>query len=65
MASQPPKITTSVIDVTDEEKKLDLAGSTVSDPVSATAVPFDQGATKRLLRKLDLHLLPWLALIYL
>jgi len=64
MASQPPTVTT--LDVTDEEKKLGRAGSTVSDPVSATpAAPFDQGATRRLLRKLDLHLLPWLALIYL
>ena len=27
--------------------------------------PFDRAATKKLLRKLDIHLIPWLALIYL
>jgi hypothetical protein len=66
MASQPPKITASSIDVVDassQEKKIDLVQSTPSDAVSS--VPFDQVATKRLLRKLDIHLIPFLALIYL
>ena len=29
------------------------------------AVPFDEAATKKLLRKLDLHLMPFLCIIYL
>ncbi len=29
------------------------------------AVPFDQQATKNLLRKLDVHIVPFLALLYL
>ena len=67
MSSQPPNITASNIDVADasldQEKNIDFAQSTASDAVSS--VPFDQVATKRLLRKLDLRLIPFLALIYL
>jgi hypothetical protein len=31
----------------------------------AAAAPYDQKATKRLLRKMDLYLIPFLALLYL
>ena len=73
MASQEPKITTSSIDVadasSDPEKNIALVHSTASEAVSkvpsAPSVPFDVAATKKLLRKLDLHLIPFLALIYL
>ncbi|TQS37032.1 hypothetical protein Golomagni_02506 [Golovinomyces magnicellulatus] len=46
------------------EKNTDSSESTVTD-TSSLATPFDSLATKRLLRKLDLHLIPFLALLYL
>lgn len=68
MTSQPPKITTSSIDVadasSDQEKNIHPVGSTSSDPAS-NVVPFNEVATKKLLRKLDVHLIPFLALMYL
>jgi len=42
-----------------------LADNEDSIASSENAIPFDEGATKRLLRKLDLHLVPFLALLYL
>ena len=45
------------------EKNPDLTSSNDSRPVSAA--PFNEADTKKLLRKLDLHLIPFLALIYL
>jgi len=67
MTSQPSRITASNVDAadasSDQEKKIDLVQSTASDAVSS--VPFGEAATKKLLRKLDLHLIPFLALIYL
>lgn len=36
-----------------------------ADEVASVHVAFDQAATKKLLRKLDLHLIPFLAFIYL
>ncbi|KAK0118349.1 hypothetical protein ONS95_012638 [Cadophora gregata] len=45
------------------EKNTDLTSSNDSRPVSAA--PFNEADTKKLLRKLDLHLIPFLALIYL
>ncbi|TVY38907.1 putative transporter [Lachnellula occidentalis] len=72
MASQGLKITTSSIDVADVdacEKGIALVHSTTSEAVSgvpsAPSVPFDEAATKILLQKLDLRLIPFLALIYL
>ncbi|TVY16389.1 putative transporter protein [Lachnellula arida] len=72
MPSQDPKITTSSIDVADadaSEKGIALVHSTTSEAVSGvpnvSSIPFDEAATKRLLRKLDLRLIPFLALIYL
>ncbi|TVY23280.1 putative transporter [Lachnellula hyalina] len=72
MASQELKIITSSIDVADvdaAEKGIVLVHSTTSEAKSgmpdAPSAPFDEAATKRLLRKLDLRLIPFLALIYL
>jgi hypothetical protein len=45
------------------EKNTELTGSTVT--ASAAQAPFDPAARKKLLRKLDRHLIPFLALIYL
>jgi hypothetical protein len=45
------------------EKSTELTGSTVA--ASAVQAPFDPTARKKLLRKLDRHLIPFLALIYL
>jgi hypothetical protein len=45
------------------EKNTELTGSTVA--ASAVQAPFDPAARKKLLRKLDRHLIPFLALIYL
>jgi hypothetical protein len=45
------------------EKNTELTGSTVA--ASAVQAPFDPVARKKLLRKLDRHLIPFLALIYL
>jgi hypothetical protein len=48
------------------EKNKDLSGSTSTDPTTLSApAPFDQAATKKLLRKLDLNLIPFLAFLYL
>ena len=44
------------------EKNKSVAASSTDTPQSQ---PFDQAATKRLLRKLDWHLIPFLTLIYL
>jgi hypothetical protein len=45
------------------EKNKSVAASSSTD--TPQSQPFDQAATKRLLRKLDWHLIPFLALIYL
>jgi hypothetical protein len=45
------------------EKNKSVAASSSTD--TPQSHPFDQAATKRLLRKLDWHLIPFLALIYL
>lgn len=47
-----------------QEKNTDLTGSTVTDQ-STLVAPFDHAATQRLLRKLDINLIPFLALLYL
>ncbi|EKD15411.1 high-affinity nicotinic acid transporter [Drepanopeziza brunnea f. sp. 'multigermtubi' MB_m1] len=55
------------IDATDtahREKNIDTTGSEESDPITHTN-SFNDVDTKKLLRKLDLHLIPFLALIYL
>lgn len=72
MPSQEPKTTTSSINVADadaSEKGITLIHSTTSEAVSGvpdvSSIPFDEAATKRLLRKLDLRLIPFLALLYL
>jgi hypothetical protein len=44
------------------ENNKSVATSSTDIPQS---LPFDHAATKRLLRKLDYHLIPFLALIYL
>lgn len=49
-----------------DEKSHDFSNSSDSDHASTPIAPtFDKLATKKLLRKLDLHLIPFLALIYL
>lgn len=50
--------------ITYQEKNSDLTGSTVTNR-STLVTPFDHAATQRLLRKLDIHLIPFLALLYL
>ncbi len=47
------------------EKNSDLTDSTANISIVAVPAPFDHAATKKLLRKLDLHLIPFLALVYL
>jgi hypothetical protein len=42
-----------------------LADNETSIASTENAIPFDEKATKSLLRKLDLHLVPFLALLYL
>jgi hypothetical protein len=46
-----------------QEKNHEIRESTGSDV--SLSMPFNDAATKRLLRKLDLHLIPFLAVIYL
>jgi hypothetical protein len=46
-----------------QEKNDDLTDASATP--QSLALPFDGPGTKRLLRKLDLHLIPFLALIYL
>jgi hypothetical protein len=69
MALNPPKNTPPNLDLSQakyQEKNKDLSGSTPTDPTTLSApVPFSQAATKKLLRKLDLNLIPFLALLYL
>lgn len=63
-SANPP--TLADLDLTNpayREKNSNLTASTDSRPVSAA--PFNEAETKKLLRKLDLHLIPFLALIYL
>lgn len=55
--------TINVAEASDQEKHTDLIGSDASYTV--TSPQFDNAATKRLLRKLDRHLIPILALMYL
>ncbi|CCU77017.1 MFS nicotinic acid transporter Tna1 [Blumeria hordei DH14] len=45
------------------EKNCELTGATAIESISPTI--FDQKATQKLLRKLDLHLVPFLAVLYL
>jgi hypothetical protein len=47
-----------------EDKELGSLTSTEGTTVSAP-LPFTEAATKKLLRKLDFHLIPFLALLYL
>jgi hypothetical protein len=69
MALNPLKNTPPNLDLSQakyQEKNKDLSGSTSTDPTTLSApVPFSQAATKKLLRKLDLNLIPFLALLYL
>jgi len=71
MASNLPETTLPGLDLSQahyREKNKDLTGSASTDPPSlqgATALPFNPAATKKLLRKLDLNLIPFLALLYL
>ena len=51
-------------------RKSSVTSHVLADPEDKTisfddAIPFDQQATKNLLRKLDFHLVPFLALLYL
>lgn len=51
-------------------KKLSMTSHVLAIPEDKAvsldeAVPFDPQATKKLLRKLDVHLVPFLALLYL
>lgn len=54
----------NLTNATYQEKNTDLTGSTErgAPPIPA---PFSEAETKKLLLKLDLHLIPFLALIYL
>ncbi len=66
MASKSPKNPPADLDLTKatyREKNTDLTGST--EDGAATPIPFTVAETKKLLLKLDLHLIPFLALIYL
>jgi hypothetical protein len=48
------------------EKEKELSSSTSTEPMNlSTPTPFTATAEKKLLRKLDLHLIPFLALLYL
>lgn len=48
------------------EKNNGESSSTTTEPTTLSApTPFTDAATKKLLRKLDLHLIPFLALLYL
>jgi hypothetical protein len=61
-----PAIHTDKIDLRSgsyREKSQRLAASSSTD--TPQAEPFDEVATKRLLRKIDWHLIPFAALIYL
>lgn len=42
-----------------------VADQRAASPIYDEAPPFDEKSTKRLLRKLDYHLVPFLALLYL
>ncbi len=47
-------------------EKKDPTGTSTGDVVAGISFDgFDEAATKRLIRKLDLHLIPFMALIYL
>lgn len=48
-----------------EKTETDLYEANSSDGVESPIMGYDQKATKRLLRKIDLHLIPFLALLYL
>lgn len=43
----------------------DGASTPISGDISSTAAGFDQVSTKKLLRKLDWHIVPFLSLLYL
>ncbi|PMD64284.1 MFS general substrate transporter [Hyaloscypha bicolor E] len=68
MASNQPRNTPTDSDLSQakyiEDKELGSLTSTEGTTVS-TPLPFTEAATKKLLRKLDLHLIPFLALLYL
>jgi hypothetical protein len=52
--------------VKNNEKAKGESSSTSTEPTTASApVPFTDAETKKLLRKLDFHLIPFLALLYL
>lgn len=70
MASTPPETALPDLGLSQSQyrEKKDLTGSASTDPPSlqvATPLPFNPAATKKLLRKLDLNLIPFLALLYL
>jgi len=48
-----------------EKADADFYEGNSSDGIEATTLGFDPKSTKRLLRKIDLHLIPFLALLYL
>jgi hypothetical protein len=68
MASNQPRNAPTDSDLSQakyiEDKELGSLISTEGTTVS-TPLPFTEAATKKLLRKLDLHLIPFLALLYL
>jgi hypothetical protein len=70
MASNPPKSSHPDLDLSEakyQEKNKDVSGSSSTDPPTlqvAGPLPFNPAATKKLLRKLDLNLIPFLALLY-
>jgi hypothetical protein len=64
MASKSPKQIPTSLDQIKKEETAD-GPDHLADEASSVHVAFDQVATKKLLRKLDLHLIPFLAFIYL
>jgi hypothetical protein len=68
MASNQPRNTPTDSDLSQakyiEDKELGSLTSSEGTTVS-TPLPFTEAGTKKLLRKLDLHLIPFLVLLYL
>jgi hypothetical protein len=69
MAPNQPKHTLSDLGISQvkyNEKIKDESTSTLTEPTTLPSTPpFTDAATKKLLWKLDLHLIPFLALLYL
>ncbi|KAF4626080.1 hypothetical protein G7Y89_g12080 [Cudoniella acicularis] len=68
MSSQPTRKLPAELDLNNavyNEKSHDPSSSSNSDLVMSPETPgFDKAATRKPLRKLDFHLIPFLALIY-